>query len=272
MEKALRGRTRVGAAIAAVAPVAAWASRVVLWLALVTLPAPVSSPAHAQETRGSTTSPGTPAATPVARAGSASAAPHPRAGGAVDENDDNDNAARRARVSSVAKLALPAGTVQVIYPLLPSNGPDAAALGALADGAVLGLTRSMAIKLKTEVELRFDGGAVARVANVAPGYPGVYSLWLRRAGEGWRLVLNREPDIWGTMRDPAADVGEAALSHQRVGDAAARTTLEAALVATDGGGELTIAWGVDRFVAHFEAGPGLAAARAQDAGHQGAAP
>src|SRR5262245_43219557 len=80
-------------------------------------------------------------------------------GPSVDENDDNDNAARRARVNASAKLQLPAGTVQVVYPLLPADGPDAAAVASLGDGEVLELTRSMAIKLKTEVELRFEGGA-----------------------------------------------------------------------------------------------------------------
>ena len=183
--------------------------------------------------------------------------PEPRVGPTVDENDDSDNASRRMRVSSIAKLDLPAGKVLVTYPLLPSDGPDASALASLADGEVLPFTRSMAVKLKTEVELRFDGGAVARPGNVSDGYPGVYSLWLKRAGEGWRLVLNREPDIWGTMRDAAADVGETALVHQQVPEAEVKKTLEATLVATNGGGELAIVWGEDRFTAHFEAGAGM---------------
>ncbi len=131
---------------------------------------------------------------------------------------------------------------------------------------MLALTRSMAIKLKTEVELRFDGGAVAKTGNVSPGYPGVYSLWLRRAGTGWRLVLNREPDIWGTMRDAAADVGETALAHQRVPEAEAKKTFEATMAATNGGGELVLWWGADRWTAHFDAGPGMAGASAQPEG------
>jgi hypothetical protein len=193
----------------------------------------------------------------------------PTPGPALDENDDNDNAARRARVNATAKLALPAGTVQVVYPLLPASGPDAAALAALGDGEVLALTRSMALKLKTEVELRFGADAVARTGNVAPGYPGVYSLWLRRAGDGWRLVLNREPDIWGTMRDPAADVAEAPLVHQRMPDADTKATLEARLDATNGGGVLAISWGTDRWIAQFDAGPGMSKASSAE---KGAAP
>jgi len=180
-----------------------------------------------------------------------------RPGPTVDENDDDDNAARRVRINATAKLALPAGTIQVIYPLLPMDGPDKAALSTLGDGDVLPLTRSMAIKLKTEVEMRFAGGAVARPGNVAAGYAGVYSLWLRRKGDGWSLVLNREPDIWGTMRDAAADSGETVLAHGR-DDGAAQPTLEVTLVQSNGGGQLAIAWGADRWVADFEAGPGLA--------------
>jgi hypothetical protein len=189
-------------------------------------------------------------------------------GPAVDENDDNDNSARRVRVNASAKLDLPAGKVQVVYPLLPADGPDAAAIATLGDGDTLALTRSMAIKLKTEVELRFTGGAVARPGNVSPGYAGVYSLWLRRAGDGWRLVLNREPDIWGTMRDPAADTGEAALVHQQVPEDAAKSTLEAAMHATNGGGTITILWGTERWTAQFDAGPGIVATSPQ----KGAAP
>ena len=184
----------------------------------------------------------------------------------MDENDDDDNARRRVRVNATAKLELPAGIVTVVYPLLPADGPDAAALATLDDGEVLELTRSMALKLKTEVELRFGGGAVARPGNVSAAYAGVYSLWLRRAGDDWRLVLNREPDIWGTMRDPGADVGETPLIHRRVPDAEAKSTFEATMAATNGGGELTILWGTDRWTAQFDAGPGMPAASAGKGG------
>jgi hypothetical protein len=190
-------------------------------------------------------------------AGAAPQQPPGRPGPTVDENDDDDNAGRRARVNATARLALPAGAVEVVYPLLPADGPDAESMAALADGEVLELTRSMALKLKTEVELRFPG-VTARAENVSPGYPGVYSLWLRRRADGWSLLFNREPDIWGTMRDPAADLGETPVAHRRVGAAAAKPTLEATLEATNGGGQLTIAWGSDRFTADFDAGPGMA--------------
>jgi hypothetical protein len=107
---------------------------------------------------------------------------------------------------------------------------------------------------------------VARPENVAAGYPGVYSLWLRRRGDGWSLVLNREPDIWGTMRDPAADTGEAPVAYQLVGDTDVKTTLEATLVATNGGGQLSILWGRHRWTADFEAGAGMARARSAKSG------
>jgi hypothetical protein len=190
----------------------------------------------------------------VAAAVLAAAAPP---GPPIDENDDNDNDTRRVRVNATAKLELPAGTVEVIYPLLPAPGPDADGVETLGDGEVLELTRSMALKLKTRVELRFGESAVARPENVAAGYPGVYSLWLRRDGDGWALVLNREPDIWGTMRDPAADVGEAPVSYRQVDDADVETTLEAMLIASNGGGQLSILWGRHRWTADFEVGKGM---------------
>jgi hypothetical protein len=178
-----------------------------------------------------------------------------RPGPAVDENDDDDNDARRLRVNATARLDLAAGSIQVIYPLLPATGPDAAAIATLGEGEVLALTRSMAIKLKTEVEMRFDGGAAARPENVAEGYPGVYSLWLRRKGAGWTLVLNREPDIWGTMRDAAADVGEVDVTHREQQEDA--PVLGVTLLQSNGGGQLEIAWGPHRWTADFEAGAGM---------------
>jgi hypothetical protein len=185
-------------------------------------------------------------------------------GAAADENDDDDNASRRVRVNATARLELDGATVQVTYPLLPANGPDAAAMAALADGEVLALTRAMPLKLKTEIELRFAGGAVASTGNVSPGYPGVYSLWLRRRGDGWSLVLNREPDIWGTMRNPAADVGETPLRHQALAGSEVKTSLEATLLASNGGGQFSILWGFNRWTADFEAGPAMAMAGARD--------
>ena len=183
-------------------------------------------------------------------------------GPTVDENDDDDNAARRIRINATVKLALPAGTIQVIYPLLPADGPDASAIATLEPGAVLELTRSMAVKLKTEVEMRFAAGVVAEPENVVSGYPGVYSLWLRRKGDGWALVLNREPDVWGTQRDPAADVGETPLAHRR-DDAAPAPTFAVTLLESNGGGQLTIAWGAERWTADFEVGAGMTPRSAQ---------
>lgn len=188
-----------------------------------------------------------------------------RSGAGADGNDgegDDGGDAHRVRVNATAKLALPAGTIQVIHPLLPADGPDAEAIAALEDGDVLQLTGAMAVKLKTEVEMRFDGGMVARPENVAPGYPGVYSLWLRKRGDDWSLVLNREPDIWGTMRDPETDVGEAPVLY-RLDQAAPAPVFAVTLLESNGGGQLTIAWGAHRWSAEFEAGPGMAVPSAE---------
>lgn len=173
--------------------------------------------------------------------------------GRVVPNDTGDGDARRVRINATAELELPGGTVRVIHPLLPADGPDASAIDSLGDGEVLQLTRGMALKLQTEVDLRFGADAVARAGNVAAGYPGVYSLWLRRSSGGWSLVLNSEPDIWGTMRDPQADAGETTLEH-RLDDAAAAPVLAASMTRTNGGGQLAIAWGPHRWIASFDAG------------------
>ncbi|HUP25302.1 MAG TPA: DUF2911 domain-containing protein, partial [Thermoanaerobaculia bacterium] len=110
-----------------------------------------------------------------------------------------------------------------------------------------------AIKLSTEHDLAFGETRVPK-ENVAPGYPGVYSLWLQRTSDGWRLVFNEKADVWGTQHDPAADVASVPLQHTRVDG----MTLELAvkLVASaqrDGSWLLAFHWGEHRWDAQFRA-------------------
>lgn len=159
---------------------------------------------------------------------------------------------RRERSRDSAILELDGATVEIVYSLLPVDGPDHASIGTLEAGEVLRLTRGMALKLKTGLELRF-GELVARTENVAEDYPGVYSLWLRREAEGWSLVLNEEPDIWGTMRDPAHDVGSVPIRYWLDEEPARR--LEVELLPVEAGGHLGIAWGRHRWGVDFTTGP-----------------
>lgn len=129
------------------------------------------------------------------------------------------------------------------------DGDDFAALAALGDGEVVRLTQGAVIRLRNEVPLRF-GDTPIPTENLAPDFPGSYGLWLKRAGDGWRLVFNHEADSWGTQHDPAFDAAEIHLEHSE--DGLATRPLGAALVpVTAHAGRLVIHWGAHEWAADF---------------------
>ena len=129
------------------------------------------------------------------------------------------------------------------------DGDDFAALATLADGEVVRLTQGAVIRLRNEVPLRF-GDTPIPTANLAPDFPGSYGLWLKRAGDGWRLVFNHEADSWGTQHEPAFDAAEIELEHAENG--LATRPLGAALVpVTAHAGRLVIHWGAHEWAADF---------------------
>ena len=126
---------------------------------------------------------------------------------------------------------------------------DFAAMEALDDGEVVRLTQAAVIRLRSEVPLRFGGVAIP-TGNLAPGFPGSYGLWLKRSGDGWRLVFNHEADSWGTQHDPAFDAAEIDVAYSQ--DGLATRPLGAALLpATAHAGRLVIHWGAHEWAADF---------------------
>ena len=129
------------------------------------------------------------------------------------------------------------------------DGDDFAALATLGDGEVVRLTQGAVIRLRNEVPLRF-GDTPIPTENLAPDFPGSYGLWLKRAGDGWRLVFNHEADSWGTQHDPAFDAVEIDLQHSA--DGLATRPLGAAVVpVTAQAGRLVIHWGAHEWAADF---------------------
>lgn len=126
---------------------------------------------------------------------------------------------------------------------------DFAALAAMGDGDVVRLTQGAVIRLRHEVALQFGDTSIP-TENLAPGFPGSYGLWLRRVGDGWRLVFNHEPDSWGTQHDPAFDAEEIELEHSA--DGLATRSLGATLIPiTAETGRLVIHWGAHEWAADF---------------------
>ena len=126
---------------------------------------------------------------------------------------------------------------------------DYAAIESLADGEVLRLTRAAVIRLRNETPLRFGDTAIP-AGNLAPGFAGSWGLWLKRRGEGWRLVFNHEADSWGTQHDPAFDAAEIDLTWSRNGPAGRPLGAALAPAAADGG-RLVIHWGVHEWTAGY---------------------
>jgi hypothetical protein len=133
---------------------------------------------------------------------------------------------------------------------LPADGPDFARLASTADGAVVLLTEAAVPRLRIERPLQFGTTGVA-VGNQVPNSPGSYGLWLKRAGGGWRLVFNHEPDAWGSQHDPKFDAAEIALQHSE-GHASSRPFAIGLEPMGAERGRLLIVWGPHEWSADFD--------------------
>ena len=143
--------------------------------------------------------------------------------------------------------------IQVLFwKKIGADHSDFSRIATPSDGEVIRLTGGAALRLKTEVGLRF-GDVDVPTDNLAPNYPGHYGLWLKRSGGGWRLVFNNEPDSWGTQYDPAFDAAEIRLTHSKKGPAS--RPLGAALIPKGADrGTLVIHWGAHEWSADFTTG------------------
>ncbi len=120
----------------------------------------------------------------------------------------------------------------------------------VAEGQVYGYTLSRATKMYTDLDLKF-GDVVVKKENVAPNYPGVYSLWMKKSGDGWKLVFNNQPDIWGTRHLDEHDAAEIPLTESKVtGPPAEKFKIE--LAQTPAGGTLRLLWGDRKWEANYD--------------------
>ena len=150
---------------------------------------------------------------------------------------------------SSSRIEIAGHAVRLRFDLLPAPGPDYDRIETLADGAVLGPVHGKPFKFWTDADLAFEDVRVA-AHNHGPTYPGVYSLWLKREGEGWKLVFNHLADVWGTMHMAEHDAGEVPLAFRALAEPVERT--EAELQVDGNGGMLTIRWGSMEWSAPFQ--------------------
>lgn len=164
-------------------------------------------------------------------------------------SDENLGVVQGQRPSPTdTRLNIDGKRIKITFGNLPTDGPDYPELSKVADGEVYTFTRNRATKLFTDLDLTF-GDVTVKTENMAKDYPGVYSLWLKKVGDGWSLVFNDQADIWGTRHRPDHDVAEIPLTVNK-----AKEEQEEFLVKLnkDGnGGSLKIAWGDTEWSADF---------------------
>ncbi len=158
-------------------------------------------------------------------------------------------ARRRMQTTTTAALKIGDKNISMLAAILKADAPDYALIDKLKEGDVLQITRSQAIKLKTDLPLTF-GDVTLKTENVAKGYAGVYSLWIKKTADGWAFVFNQKPDVWGTMYDAAANVGEVKVEHgaPEKTDEGLKFAIEQQ--GTDGG-TIKISWGAHQWSAKF---------------------
>lgn len=174
-------------------------------------------------------------------------------GQAREAETDTSQIARSNMLSerNETALVLPDGAriAMVYWKGIAVEDEDYGALPETADGNVVRLIRAPALRLMSDVPLRF-GATEVPIGNLAPGFAGLYGVWLRKAGDGWRFVFNNEPDSWGTQHDPAFDVAEIAADYSRT--AGSFRPLGATVVPRGGDqARLVVHWGPHEWAADF---------------------
>ncbi|HUP21512.1 MAG TPA: DUF2911 domain-containing protein [Thermoanaerobaculia bacterium] len=178
------------------------------------------------------------------------AAPTASAQTASQAGSDTAQRRRRGGDAGEALLAIQGKEIKIAYPKLKADSGDFAALERLVPGGVHSYDGGRAFKLLTAYDLAF-GDRVVKAGNASPDYPGVYSVWLKRADDGsWSLVFNEQADIWGSQREPNADVLEVRLRHSPAPVESAQVEL-ALEQAGETGGVLRVTWGPHRWEAPF---------------------
>ncbi len=160
---------------------------------------------------------------------------------------------RRPVTRKTATARFDGKKVDISYGLPTVGGPEFAELQRLEPGSVLRLLSSPAIRMRAEIALEF-GDVRVPTGNVAPNYPGIYSVWLRKSQNGWELCFNDEGDVWGTQYNSDADRAVVGLVHEvDEGSLHSPEQLSFELTAEGDEGRLEIEWGEHRWHAGFRA-------------------
>ena len=140
-----------------------------------------------------------------------------------------------------ADLKAGPGAITVDYGRPSLKGRDM--LSRLEPGSFWRMGMNEATVLTTPVDLTFGKTKVAK---------GSYSLWLKKDGEKFVLVLNSQTGQWGTQHDPAKDVYSVAMESAPLSSPMETFTID--LKGAPEGGELGLVWGATKLSSAFVLG------------------
>ncbi|MFB3924287.1 MAG: DUF2911 domain-containing protein [Terriglobia bacterium] len=144
---------------------------------------------------------------------------------------------------ATAKLEVKGQAVSVEYGQPSLKGRTAQQLlGQLAPGEVWRLGADKSTTFSTGADLVFGDLTVPK---------GDYSLWVRKEGDGWKLVFNKQHGQWGTEHNPAQDLGSTPLKESKGEKSEEKVTI--ALAKEGDGGTLNIQWGDQVLTTSFKA-------------------
>ena len=138
-----------------------------------------------------------------------------------------------------AEMKAGSGAITVDYGRPSLKGRDM--LSQLQEGTFWRMGMNRATVLTTPVDLSFGKIRVAK---------GAYSLFLKKTGDAFELVLNSQTGQWGTQHDPAKDVHSIVMTKTALPTPVETFTLE--LVPVAKGGSLDLSWGAMKLAAPFE--------------------
>ncbi len=141
-----------------------------------------------------------------------------------------------------ARMIVNGKRVRIAFSNLEMGEVDWDTFQNVKDGDVFNFVSNRATKIYTDIDLKF-GDTIIKKENMAPDYPGVYSLWLKRVGDGWHLVFNDQPDIWGSRHRADHDVAEIPLTVTTTSGDPQEKFLITLKQQGDADAALTLAWG-----------------------------
>ncbi len=129
-----------------------------------------------------------------------------------------------------AGVALGATQVSINYGRPELQGRDM--LSQVQNGQVWRLGMNEATTFETNSDLTF-GDTVIQT--------GRYSIWAKKISDGWSLIFNSEPDVWGLDHNPASDIAEIPLETSDLAETVEQFTIGLNPV-DNGSAEILMKW------------------------------